>query len=87
MSTSQEEVFPSQYSELDNVQITWKQFELKCKAPSRLEYFTHLFFIVGQCVLVYGDDVHVRVAVVFPDFLQLWICFIDISIQLQKQES
>lgn len=36
---------------------------------------------------MYGDDVRVRVAVFFPDFLQLWIRFIDICIQLQKQES
>lgn len=59
--------------------------KLKCKAFSRLQCFTDLFFIVGQGVLVYGDNVHVRVAVVIPDFLQLWIQFINISIQLKKK--
>lgn len=54
---------------------------------SRLRRLADLLFIVGQCVPVYGDDVHVGVAVVLPDLLQLWIGFIDISIQLQKQES
>lgn len=59
--------------------------ERKCKAPDRPQGFADLFFIVEQCVLVYGDDVHVRVAMLFPNFLQFWICFIDIRIQLQKQ--
>lgn len=59
--------------------------KLKCKAFSRLQCFTDLFFIVGQGVLLYGDNVHVRVAVIFPDFLQLWIQFINISIQLKQK--
>lgn len=46
---------------------------------------TDLFLIVGKCVLVNGDDVHVGVALFLTDLLQLWVCFIDVSIQLQQQ--
>lgn len=42
-----------------------------------------LFFIVGQRVLVNGNDVHVGVALFFADVLQLRISFIDVGIQLQ----
>lgn len=47
-----------------------------------LEEPLQLFLIVRKCVLVNGDYVHIGIALVFTDLLQLWVCFVDISIQL-----
>lgn len=47
----------------------------------------YLVLIVGQCVPVDGDDVHVGVAVVFSDLLQLWVRLVDVCIQLRQQDT
>lgn len=57
---------------------------LVCVKKGRVHY---LLLIVGQSVLVDRDDVHEGVAPVLADLLQLRVSFIDVSIQLQEQET
>ena len=33
-----------------------------------------------------ADDVHIGVALVFAEFLQLWVWLIDICVQLEKRK-
>ncbi len=53
----------------------------------RCTVLAYPLLIVRQFILVYSDNVHVGVALVFTDLLQLRVCLIDISVQLQQQDS
>ena len=49
--------------------------------PRRLHY---LFFIIGQCFLLNGDDVTEGVALILANLFQLRVIFMHVSVQLRS---